>query len=51
MARKPCSYCTGCHGAKFQRYERVANDLGISEEPMMENRADDAKFGDWRSPV
>ena len=29
------NYCMGCHGAKFQRYERVANDLGISEELMM----------------
>ncbi len=41
------NYCMGCHGAKFQRYERVANDLGISEELMMENLVlTDAKFGD-----
>lgn len=31
------NYCMGCHGAKFQRYERVANDLGIPDEVMMEN--------------
>ena len=27
----------GCHSAKFQRYERVANDLGIPEDVMMDN--------------
>ncbi len=41
------NYCMGCHGAKFQRYERVANDLGISEDLMMKNLVlTDAKFGD-----
>ena len=41
------NYCMGCHGAKFQRYERVANDLGIPEEVMMENIVfTDAKIGD-----
>lgn len=41
------NYCMGCHGAKFQRYERVANDLGIPEEVMMENIVfSDAKIGD-----
>src|SRR5690554_167777 len=41
------NYCMGCHGAKFQRYERVANDLGISEEVMMENIVlTNARFGD-----
>lgn len=41
------NYCLGCHGAKFQRYERVANDLGISEEQMMNNIVfTDAKIGD-----
>lgn len=41
------NYCMGCHGAKFQRYERVATDLGISEEQMMENIVfSDAKIGD-----
>ncbi|QEY59660.1 cytochrome c1 [Pseudomonas sp. C27(2019)] len=41
------NYCMGCHGAKFQRYSRVADDLGISEELMMENLVlTDAKYGD-----
>ncbi len=42
------NYCLGCHGMKFQRYERVATDLGISEEDMMENIvfSNDVKFGD-----
>lgn len=41
------NYCLGCHGMKFQRYERVATDLGISEEDMMENIVfTDAKIGD-----
>lgn len=41
------NYCMGCHGAKFQRYERVANDLGISEEQMMENIVfTNARIGD-----
>ena len=29
-ARTFANYCMGCHSAKFQRYERVATDLGIS---------------------
>ena len=41
------NYCMGCHGMKFQRYERVATDLGISEEDMMANiMFTDAKIGD-----
>lgn len=41
------NYCMGCHGAKFQRYQRVADDLGISEEVMMDNIVfTDAKIGD-----
>ena len=31
------NYCMGCHSAKFQRYERVANDLGIPADVMMDN--------------
>ena len=23
------NYCFGCHATQYQRYERVANDLGI----------------------
>ncbi|MFC3607188.1 cytochrome c1 [Stutzerimonas tarimensis] len=41
------NYCMGCHGAEYQRYERVANDLGIPEEVMMENIVfTDARIGD-----
>jgi len=37
----------GCHSAKFQRYERVATDLGIPPEVMMDNVVfSDAKIGD-----
>jgi len=44
------NYCMGCHSAKFQRYERVASDLGIPEEVMMDNIVfADAKFGDHMS--
>ena len=36
-ARTFANYCMGCHSAKFQRYERVADDLGIPHELMLEN--------------
>lgn len=36
-ARTFVNYCMGCHSAEYQRYERVANDLGIPEELMLEN--------------
>jgi ubiquinol-cytochrome c reductase cytochrome c1 subunit len=41
-ARTFANYCMGCHSAKFQRYERVADDLGIPHELMLEP---------WCSPV
>lgn len=31
------NYCMGCHSAKFSRYERVADDLGIPHELMLDN--------------
>ena len=34
-ARTFVNYCMGCHSAQYQRYERVATDLGIPEELMM----------------
>lgn len=40
-ARTFVNYCMGCHSAKFQRYERVADDLGISHALMLEG---------WRLP-
>lgn len=36
-ARTFVNYCMGCHSTQFQRYERVARDLGIPESIMMEN--------------
>jgi len=30
-------YCSGCHGLKFLRYNRIGRDLGISEELMKAN--------------
>lgn len=36
-ARTFVNYCMGCHSTQYQRYERVATDLGIPEELMMEN--------------
>jgi len=31
------NYCMGCHAAKFSRYERVADDLGIPHDLMLQN--------------
>ena len=46
-ARTFANYCMGCHSAKFQRYERVAKDLGIPEQVMLENVVfTGAKIGD-----
>lgn len=35
-ARTFVNYCMGCHSAQYQRYERVADDLGIAREVMLE---------------
>lgn len=42
------NYCAGCHGTGYQRYERVADDLGIPHDLMMENLVfnKSAKIGD-----
>ena len=31
------NYCSGCHSLKYLRYSRMAEDLGLSEEEVMEN--------------
>ncbi len=31
------SYCLSCHGIKYMRYNRMANDLGISEDVLRNN--------------
>lgn len=45
------NYCSGCHATGFQRYTRVAADLGIKEELMQANLmfVKDAKIGDLMS--
>lgn len=41
------NYCMGCHSLEHGRYNRVAKDLGIPEDLMMENLVfADKKFGD-----
>jgi ubiquinol-cytochrome c reductase cytochrome c1 subunit len=40
------SYCLSCHGAKFVRFNRVAEDLGLTEDQVMTNLNHiGAKFG------
>lgn len=36
-ARDFMAYCSGCHGMKYLRYNRIAQDLGISEELLKAN--------------
>jgi ubiquinol-cytochrome c reductase cytochrome c1 subunit len=49
-ARTFANYCMGCHSAKFQRYERVADDLGIPHDLMLKNLVlTGAKIGDHMS--
>ncbi|NZA26284.1 cytochrome c1 [Luteimonas sp. SJ-92] len=36
-ARLFMNYCAGCHSLKYLRYSRMADDLGLSEEEVMEN--------------
>ncbi len=36
-ARNYVNYCLGCHSAKYVRYNRLAADLGISEDQLINN--------------
>ncbi len=36
-ARTFVNYCMGCHTADYQRYSRLAKDLGLSEEDVLNN--------------
>ena len=36
-ARNFMNYCSGCHSAKYVRFSTVADDLGISEQDLIEN--------------
>lgn len=42
------NYCSGCHATQYQRYQRVADDLGIPYELMKEHLMfiEDHKIGD-----
>ena len=41
------NYCLGCHSTDFMRYQRLADDLELSEDLVMENLVfTDAKIGD-----
>ena len=41
------NYCAGCHSLKYVRYSRMAEDLGLSEEQVMNNlNLTGAKFGE-----
>ncbi|ROS06096.1 ubiquinol-cytochrome c reductase cytochrome c1 subunit [Sinobacterium caligoides] len=41
------NYCMGCHEASYSRYGRVAEDLGIPDQLVMDNLIfDDSKIGD-----
>ncbi|MEW5248086.1 cytochrome b N-terminal domain-containing protein [Microbulbifer sp. 2201CG32-9] len=41
------NYCMGCHSANFSRWERVATDLGIPNELMVQNLVlGDGKIGE-----
>lgn len=31
------SYCSGCHSLKYLRYSRISEDLGLTEEEVMQN--------------
>ena len=41
------NYCAGCHSLGLQRYSRMAEDLGLSEEEVMQNLVfTDANYGE-----
>ena len=46
-ARLFMNYCVSCHSIEFMRYARIADDLGLSEEQVMQNlNFTGAKFGE-----
>lgn len=41
------NYCSGCHSLKYLRYSRIATDLGLTEDEVMNNlNFTGAKFGE-----
>ncbi len=46
-ARTFVNYCMGCHSAQYQRYNRLARDIGLSEDEVIGNLMfTDSKIGD-----
>src|SRR6185312_16549396 len=46
-ARLFFNYCVGCHSLKYMRYSRMAEDLGLTEDEVMQNlNFTGAKFQD-----
>jgi ubiquinol-cytochrome c reductase cytochrome c1 subunit len=46
-ARLFVNYCLSCHGASYMRYNRLAEDLGLAEDLVMENLVfADVKIGE-----
>lgn len=44
------NYCLSCHSAQYMRYNRLAEDLGLTEEQVMKNLVfSDAKIGETMS--
>ncbi|MCW0377338.1 Ammonia monooxygenase gamma subunit [Xanthomonas sacchari] len=42
------NYCSGCHSLKYLRYQRMAEDLGLSEDEVMHNlNFTGAKIGEY----
>lgn len=45
------NYCSGCHSLKLMRYSRIASDLGLTEQQVMDNlNFTTAKFGEQVPP-
>lgn len=41
------NYCLSCHSARYMRYKRLSEDLGLTEDQVMDNLVfSDAKIGD-----
>ena len=36
-ARNFFNYCSGCHTLQYMRYNQIAEDLGITEDQLMQN--------------
>jgi ubiquinol-cytochrome c reductase cytochrome c1 subunit len=46
-ARLFFNYCVGCHSLKYMRYSRIGEDLGLTEQEVMQNfNFTDARFDD-----